>query len=147
MNLEPSKTPPRPQQENIHAKTMASLRLLNEALQGLLDNATLLKTLNNVPERPRDNVYTGERSKSRRLTPEREQQLASSFAYLSANAKDVHKVRAASVEENPKEGGITIRVATNSGDLSNIKEGLEKIVSAVNAARDKNTRTYTSLSP
>ena len=102
----------------------------------MLENATLLEALNKVPERPDEHSYRGERSPLRKLSPEREQQLASSFAYLSATTDDMLRVTAACVEEDADGAGITIRVASNSGDLSETKEGLESFAASITAAGD-----------
>lgn len=128
--------------------TMTSAPLLSGRTQKqLLEDATLLGALNKVPERPDQKSFRGERSPLRKLTPEREQQLASSFAYLSATTDDMLRVTAACVEEDADNGGITIRVASNTGDLSETKKGLEKLAASITAATDTTLCAYDLLSP
>ena len=102
-----------------------------EVRRRLAAAVTLLSTLNTEPEKPKDNEApnnSGERD-DRQLSFSRERRLAEHFAFLSATTKDATKVMAVSVEEDSDKKGLTVRLASNTGDLSSVKEGLDKIAS------------------
>ena len=57
------------------------------------------------------------------LNPSRENEIASNLAFLSATSDNSLKVMAVCVEEHFNGKGITIRVASNTGDLSTVTSG------------------------
>lgn len=84
----------------------------------IIENVTMLWTLNEVPEQPKENVLRGSADKTRQLTQERELQLGSSLAFIAASTDDMLKVMAVCVEEDSDRLGMTIRLASNTGHLS-----------------------------
>lgn len=117
---------------------MAPKQLLsNKSQQILLENETLLRALNKYPGPSQRYPYTGERSQDRKLSLGREEQLAGTFAYLSATTDDTRKVMAACVEEAAESRGLIVRLASNSGDLSEVKAGLETLARSIAAASDQ----------
>ena len=122
---------------------MSSSSLSRAIRQRLVENITLLWTLNEVPEQPKDNVSGLEDDESRKLTLERERQLADSFAFISASTDDMHRVMAVSIEEDADRKGITIRLASNTGGLSSMKEALDDVAKTLEkAATRSRSRSY-----
>lgn len=64
---------------------------------------------------------------TRQLTIERERDLADCFAFLSARTDDMMKVMAVCVEEDLDHAGLTIRMAANTGPLTDVEKGLRNI--------------------
>ena len=100
----------------------------------LIENITLLWTVTEVPEQPKENRFQCEHDKTRQLTPEREKQLAESFAFISASTDDMLRVMAVCVEEDLDGVGMTIRLASNTGDLSRVVAGLTGIAGTLEKA-------------
>ena len=107
--------------------------------QRLVENITLLWTLNEIPEQPRENVPCHENDGSRQLTPERERQVADSFAFISASTDNMRRVMAVAVEEEADGKGMTIRFASNTGDSSSLKESLGDIATTLEKAARRST--------
>lgn len=80
-----------------------------------------------VPEAPTENPINPETDETRRLTFLQEKDIASNLAFLSATSDDSCKIMAVCVEEHKNGEGITIRIASNSGDLSAVKDGFVKV--------------------
>ena len=104
-----------------------------EMRKRLIAVITLLSTLNTEPGRPTENEAPGDNRDHRgyQLSFDKERRLAEDFACLAATTDDGTKVMAVSVEEDPDERGLTIRLASNTGDLSGVKEGFERILSVL----------------
>ncbi len=117
--------------------TMSSSYSYQATRQRLVENITLLWTLNEVPEQPKENPPDRHIDETRQLTPEREQQLADSFAFISASTDNMLRVLAVAVEEDFDKQGMTIRFASNTGDLSSIKEALVDIAKILERAVTK----------
>lgn len=100
----------------------------------MIENITLLWTLSEVPERPKENRTKCEIDKSRQLTLEREVQLASSLAFISASTDNMLRVMAVCIEEWPDQQGLTIRLASNTGDLSRISKSFKDIADTIERA-------------
>ena len=100
----------------------------------LVENITLLWTLTEVPEQPKEHKLSCGNDEARQLSSERERQLADSFAFISASTDDMLRVMAVCVEEDPDKMGMTIRLASNTGDLSRITEGFNGIANALERA-------------
>jgi hypothetical protein len=77
-----------------------------------------LRKLDELPEGPRENLAVPEGDQTRRLSISREKEIASNLAFLSATTDKSLKVMAVYVEEHYNSEGITIRIASNTGDLS-----------------------------
>ena len=100
----------------------------------LVENITFLWTLNEVPEPPKENHLSCMSDETHQLSLERERQLADSFAFIAASTDDMLRVKAVCVEEDSDKEGMTIRLASNTGDLSTIKEGLDSIAKTLENA-------------
>lgn len=84
-----------------------------------------LRTLNEVPEMPKENILVSGIDSTRCLSISRENEIASSLAFLSATTDDSLKVMAVCIEEHSNGEGVTIRVASNTGDLSTVTSGFK----------------------
>ena len=116
-------------------KPIETIKSHNDSIKRrLVENVTMLWTLNDLPEQPKDNTVGRESDETRQLPPERERQLAENFAFISASTDNMRRVMAVCVEENLDKKGITIRVASNTGDLSRIKEKLDGIAKTLETA-------------
>lgn len=71
---------------------------------------------------------------SHQLSVERERKLADDFAFLAATTDDTDRIMAVAIEEDADRMGMHLRVASNTGDLSNVEEGLQKIVDILRRA-------------
>ncbi len=125
---------------------MSSSSFNHLSRQRLVENITLLWTLNEIPEQPKDNIFRCEEDGTRQLTLERERQLADSFAFISASTDNMLRVMAVSIEEDTDGHGITIRVASNTGDLSSMKEALGDIAKTLEKAATRGTNRLPELS-
>jgi hypothetical protein len=77
-----------------------------------------LRKLDELPEVPSENLAVPEVDQTRHLSISREKEIASNLAFLSATSDESLKVMAVCVEEHCNGEGITIRIASNTGDLS-----------------------------
>lgn len=102
--------------------------LTEAAASQLAENATMLWTLSEVVDPPKENKPIIAKDDARALTPERERQLASDFAFIATTNDDFRGVMAACVEENSHEAGLTIRLASNSKNLNQLREQLQQMV-------------------
>ena len=59
------------------------------------------------------------------------------LAFLSAWSDDPDNVMAVCVEENQGREGLTIRMASNAGDLEPVKEGFTRIATILERAAAK----------
>ena len=99
-----------------------------------MENVTLLWTLNEVPEVPQENVLNCETDETRQLTPEQERQLVDNLAFISAATDNMLRVMAVCIEESADQQGMTIRLASNTGDLTPIVEGFQVIARTIEKA-------------
>ena len=113
---------------------MSDLSFTQKTRKRLVENITLLWTLNEVPESPKENKLSCENDEAQQLAPEREKQLADSFAFISALTDDMLRVMAVSIEEDFDKRGMTIRLASNTGDLSRITEDFNGIANTLEKA-------------
>ena len=100
----------------------------------LLQNITLLWTLNQIPEKPRENHLASRTDTTHRLTVERENEIVANLAFLSAITKDYLKAMAVCIEEDESGRAITIRVASNTGDLLELVTGFSKLARVLEQA-------------
>ena len=110
-----------------------------------LENSTLLWLINKVPGPVCLNTYERREDISRKLSLQHEQQLAASFAYISAINNDMRKIMAACVEEDTDGLGLTIRFASNIGDLTKVTDGLELVTKLLENATPKSMLTYLDI--
>jgi hypothetical protein len=100
----------------------------------LLQNITLLWTLNRIPEKPRENHLVSRIDSTHRLTVERENEIVANLAFLSATTKDYLKVMAVCIEEDESGRAITIRVASNTGDMLELVTGFSRLARVLEQA-------------
>lgn len=117
---------------------MSNLSIVHTTQKRLVENITLLWTLTETPERPKDNILSNNLSgchdKARQLTLERERQLAESFAFISASTDDMLRVMAVGIEEDPDQNGMTVCLASNTGDLSSMTQSFEGLAKTLEKA-------------
>lgn len=100
----------------------------------LLQNITLLWALNQIPEKPSENHLVSRTDNTHRLTVERENEIVDNLAFLSATTKDYLKVMAVCVEEDESGQAITIRIASDTGDLSELAKGFSRLAKVLEQA-------------
>ena len=100
----------------------------------LVENITLLWTLCKVSDHSKENQIRGGHDEGRQLSLDRETQLAESFAFLSATTDDKRRVMAVCIEEDADKIGMTIRLASNTGDLSRVTQGFNSIARTLEQA-------------
>lgn len=98
----------------------------------LTENINLLRLISEEPGTPtenhlRDIEQRQEEAPTRQLTIERERDLADNLAFLSCHVNNPHAVPAICVEEHPGGEGLTIRMASNTGDMRPVKDGFKRI--------------------
>ena len=113
---------------------MPKLSSGQEAQRRLTENITLLWTLCETPEQPKENQIREGYDQGRQLPRNRETQLADSLAFISATTDDMRQVMALCIEEDPDKTGMTIRLASNTGDLSLVTEGFNGIARTLEQA-------------
>jgi hypothetical protein len=102
--------------------------------QQLLQSISLFQMLDGVPEPPKENVLTSKTDSTHSLSISREREIASNLAFLSATSDNNLRVMAVCIEEHCNGAEITIRVASNTGDLSKVIQGFEKIARVLEEA-------------
>ncbi len=112
----------------------------------MIENITLLRTLNEFPEVPKENALNCETDETRQLTPERERQLVDNFAFISASTDDILRVMAVCVEESSDQQGMTIRLASNTGDLTPIVQGFQVMARTLEKAALRGVNSPYTLS-
>ncbi|TVY31847.1 hypothetical protein LSUB1_G008297 [Lachnellula subtilissima] len=103
--------------------------------QQLQQAITRLRRLNEVPELPEENLLiSGANSTSHSLSISRENEIASNLAFLSATSDDSLKVMAVCIEEHRGGDRTTIRIASNTGDLSAVTNGFRMLAQILEEA-------------
>lgn len=82
-----------------------------------IQNATVLWSLTDLPERPTENQISSD-VRTGTLSIKRERQLAEDFAFIACTRDVSEEVIAVCVEEHKEESKLLIRVASNSGDIN-----------------------------
>lgn len=124
-----------------NAMPIRSLRSMETTMWGgvvtrsqLQQTISSLWELNEVPEVPVENLVALEEDSTRRLSIAREKEIASNLAFLSATSDNSLKVMAVCVEENNNGEGVTIRIASNTGDLSAVTSGFTMLATILEQA-------------
>lgn len=86
-----------------------------------------LRQLNQLPGIPRENLINLHDDTTHVLGVEREREIASNLAFLSATSDYSLKVMAVCIEEHRNRKRCTIRIASNSGDLSIVTDGFSRL--------------------
>ena len=121
---------------------MAELSSGQKVQKRLVENITLLWTLCDVPGQPKENKIHRGLDKGRQLPPDRERQLIDSFAFISASTDDMLRVMAVSIEEDPDKSGMTVRLASNTGDLSDVTQGFKGIARILEQASLRSSHIF-----
>lgn len=100
----------------------------------LQESIRRLWRLSEVPQAPEENCLVDDRPLQRRLSVSREQEIASNLAFLSATTDDSLRVMAVCVEERPDGRGCTIRIASNTGDLTAVTSGMRRLSNVLELA-------------
>ncbi|KAL8800743.1 MAG: hypothetical protein Q9182_004948 [Xanthomendoza sp. 2 TL-2023] len=122
-----SHTPQRLGADLIDQSPMAGLSSDQKIQKRLVENITLLWALCENPDQPKENEIRGSYDDGRQLSLDRERQLVDSFAFISASTDNMLRVMAICIEEDPDKIGMTIRLASNTGDLSHVTQGFNSI--------------------
>lgn len=88
---------------------------------------TCLQKRNPHPQCPGENPIPLESNSTYSLNVQQECQIASTLAFLSATTDDCEKVMAVCIEDYHDSGGTTVRIASNSGDLTGIVNGFTRL--------------------
>ena len=88
----------------------------NEHRRRTIENATLLWTLAEVPEKPTENSILNVYGKWT-LPISREVQLTKDLALIASSKDNSNEVMAVCVEEGADKTSTVVRVASNAGDL------------------------------
>jgi hypothetical protein len=102
--------------------------------QQILQSICLFQTLNQVPEPPKDHLLSTENDPKYCLSALREKEVASNMAFLSSISDNPLRVMAVCIEEHDNKEGITIRMASNTGDLSLVVNGFNKMAQVLEQA-------------
>jgi hypothetical protein len=108
----------------------------------LMENITLLWTLNMIIEPPRENVLRDDKNNWRQLPIGREKTVADLLAFLSATTDDNCNIMAVCIEESPDRNHLTIRMASNTGDCLAVKDGFDKMVRILETAHSRGKLFY-----
>src|SRR5437868_6249261 len=101
-------------------ETLWGSQITRAQLQQSISN---LRQLDKLPEIPRENLVNPEFDSARQLSVVREKEIACNLVFLSATSDDSLNVMAVCVEEHCNGRGITIQIASNTGDLSVVTAG------------------------
>ena len=112
--------------------------------QQLLQSITLLQVLNEEPELPKENIPVSDGGTTRWLSVSREKEIASNLAFLSAISDNSKRVMAVCIEESRNGNGITIRVASNTGDLLAVTKGFKTLAKSLEQAAQRSW-CYTNI--
>ena len=99
-----------------------------------MENITLLWTLCEIPGKPKENKTRRGDDEGRQLSRDRERQLVDSFAFISASTNESLRVMAVCIEEDSDKMGMTIRLASNIGDLLHVTQGFNGIARTLEQA-------------
>jgi hypothetical protein len=96
-----------------------------------------LHELNRVPEQPQEHVPRPTNSSTHRLTAERENEIVGNLAFLSAISDNRLEIMAVCVEEDPAGEKVTIRFASNAGNLAAVTGGFEELARILEKAASR----------
>lgn len=106
----------------------------NVSRQRLIKNITLLWTLNEIVELPKENALREDKESWRQLPIEREKTLTDLLAFLSSTHDDNNKVTAVCIEESRDHEQLTIRLSANTGDCAYVTRGFRDIAKVLECA-------------
>lgn len=100
----------------------------------LVENITLLRMLNEIPESTKEHTLPDVNDPKRGLSLQREKEIVDNLAFLSSITDDRSRIMAVCIEEEANLEGLTIRLAVNDGDLVEEKRGFEEIARVLELA-------------
>jgi hypothetical protein len=110
------------------------------SFNGLAENIFLLEKITKVPEDPHDNVTPAQLDQcppTRVLDFKHEKGIVGALSFLSSYTTDNNNVSALCVEETSGQGGLLINIASNIGEVEELKAGLEAMaIILMNEATD-----------
>lgn len=112
---------------------------------GLQASIKRLKSLDDVPGRPQEHNPDVQPRLSSQMSFTEEKQIASSLAFLSATVHDSSKVMAVCIEEHEDGQKNTIRIASNTGDLSKVVDDFKTMATILERAARRGTFVMLSL--
>lgn len=105
----------------------------------IAQNSAFLAAFNPQPGVEEETRLVDTRQQEYQLPIDREKELSEDFAFLAATKEDPNKIMAVAIEEDRDKCGMTIRVATNEGDLAGVKAGLSDIAHILERAATRCT--------
>lgn len=102
--------------------------------QQLRQTISRLRTLNEIPEMPKENSLYSGIDATHHMSISREKEIVSNLEFLSATSDDCLKVMAVCFEEHRNGEGTTIRIASNTGDLSEVTNGFMMLAKVLEQA-------------
>ncbi|KAL9630552.1 MAG: hypothetical protein Q9204_004664, partial [Flavoplaca sp. TL-2023a] len=113
---------------------MAGLSPGQRTQKNLIENITLLYAICEVPNLPKENELHESHDERRRLSLNREKQLVDDLAFISKATDDMYRVTGVCIEEDSDGNGMTVRLASNTGDLSHVTQGFNEIARTLEQA-------------
>ncbi|KAL8658085.1 MAG: hypothetical protein Q9226_001289 [Calogaya cf. arnoldii] len=108
-----------------------------EIRKRIVENVTLMRAMCEIPTLPKENELRQDYDERRRLSIDRERQLVDVFAFIAASTDNSLRVMAVCIEEDSDQHGVTIRLASNTGDLSRIIRSFNGIARTLEKASSK----------
>lgn len=108
----------------------------------LMENITLLWSLNEIVKPPGNNFLRESEHSWRQLPMEIEKTIADLLAFLSATHDDNCMIRAVCIEESRNHNQLTIRVASNKGDCSYVTNGFDEMAKILQEAHNRGTMKF-----
>jgi len=103
-----------------------------------------LRELNSIPEKPKENRLGPTTSSPHRLTVEREIEITCNLAFLSVISDNHLGVMAVCVEEDLNGNGVTVRLASNTGNLATVSSGFTVLAKLLQEAASRGQSRYRS---
>jgi hypothetical protein len=120
----------------------------NVSRKRLMQNITVLWSIKDIVERPKENDLLEVEADLGQLSIEREKQLVDHLAFLAGTEEDCRNVKAVCVEESRDHSSLTIRLASNKGDniltLNGFRE-IAKILEEASSRGRRIARCYTTI--
>ncbi|KAI9768094.1 MAG: hypothetical protein M1840_005128 [Geoglossum simile] len=121
----------------------------------LAEDIALLNMLTREPGQPSENplpitnqsIVRGndQEPNNRELTLKYERDIVDSLSFVSATTSDPDKVMALCIEESHRSEGILIRVAANTGDLEQLKAGIQRMTNLLEMEATHSSRSRLPL--
>jgi hypothetical protein len=102
--------------------------------QQLLQSICLFQTLDEVPELPKSNTTVADDDPRYSLSLSSEKNITGNLAYLSSISDNGRRVTAVCIEEHHNKEELTIRIASNTGDLAVVANGFKKMARVLEQA-------------